>query len=468
MMRTILIADDEQANRKLLEELLRGEGYQVAAAVDGQRALEEFGRLQPDLVLLDVMMPHLDGWEVCRRLKGNPETRLTPVVLVTGLSATEDRIRGIEAGADDFLTKPFDRSELLARVHSLLSLKAYTDELERAESVLFALARSVEARDPCTGDHCERLSEYSVRLGEHIGLPEEQITALRRAGIVHDLGKVMVPDAILLKPGGLTAEEWEIMRTHPVAGERICAPLKSFGLVLPIIRHHHEKFDGSGYPDGLQGEQISLTARVFQIADVYDALTTPRPYKRALSTPEALKTMQDEVDKGWWDPRVFAEFRQMVVRAGAGPLQPHRKSVEEVPSDFADRATQMQSRSAASIRHELRRPLTAIIGFADLLAQGTAGSLNEKQRRYLEHVLNGARRLVQLIDDLPDPSEIGEHPQSTVRSARKRQRVGRAREIPRRTGRGNSNVGARRRPTAIGSQQVPNRRAPKTRARRTL
>jgi putative two-component system response regulator len=200
-------------------------------------------------------------------------------------------------------------------VRSLLSLKAYTDELERAESVLFALARSIEGKDPYTEGHCERLADYSVRLGEHIRLPEEQVTALRRAGIVHDIGKVAVPDAILLKPGKLTPEEWKIMREHPVAGERICAPLKTFRLVLPIIRHHHEKLDGTGYPDGLKGEQIPLTVRVLQIVDVYDALTTERPYRHALSRAEALATMEDEVKKGWWDPLLFAEFRALATAA---------------------------------------------------------------------------------------------------------------------------------------------------------
>ena len=251
---------------------------------------------------------------MCQRIKGNPKTRLTPVVLVTGLSATQDRVRGIEVSADDFLSKPVDRSELLARVRSLLSLKAYTDELERAEAVLFALAQSIEAKDPYTEGHCERLSDYSARLGEHIGLTPEQITALRRAGIVHDVGKVAVPDAILLKPSRLTEEERKIMQEHPVIGERICAPLKSFRLVLPIIRHHHEKYDGSGYPDGLKGERIPLTARVLQIVDVYDALTTERPYKRALLDVDAIRTMDEEVSKGWWDPRVFAEFRSMITQ----------------------------------------------------------------------------------------------------------------------------------------------------------
>ena len=306
----ILVADDEPANRELLEDLLTAHGYQVATAKDGREALEQFARLQPELMLLDVKMPKLDGFEVCRQLKNNPETRLTPIVLVTALSATEDRIRGIEAGADDFLNKPFDRSELLALVRSLLSLKAYTDELERAETVLFALARSIEGRDPYTGGHCERLSDYSSRLGERLGLPEDQVMALRRAGTVHDIGKVAVPDAILLKPGRLTEEEMNIMKTHPVVGEQICAPLKTFRLVLPIIRHHHEKLDGTGYPDGLKGEEIPLTARILTIVDVYDALTTERPYRRALSTAEAFAIMEEEVAKGWWDPHLFGEFRK--------------------------------------------------------------------------------------------------------------------------------------------------------------
>lgn len=309
---TILIADDEEANRELLSEILSAEGFRVAVAVDGAVALEEFKRAKPDLVLLDVMMPRLSGFEVCRQLKAYAETCLTPIILTTSLSAKEDRVAGIQAGADDFLTRPIDKLELLARVRSLLRLKAHTDELERAELVLFALARSIEAKDVYTQNHCDRLAEYAVRLGREIGLPSEQIVALRRGGIVHDIGKVAVPDAILLKPGKLTEDEWKVMREHPVVGERICAPLKSFGLVLPIIRHHHERLDGSGYPDGLKGEQVPVTARVLQIVDVYDALTTTRPYRQALSTAEALEIMEAEVEKGWWDPAIFREFARLM------------------------------------------------------------------------------------------------------------------------------------------------------------
>jgi cyclic di-GMP phosphodiesterase len=308
----ILVVEDHPSSRAGLEALLRTQGLEVATAGDAKRAFKELARFRPDLLLLDVMLPDLTGFEVCRRIKQDAQTRLTPVVLVTGLSATEDRVQGIEAGADDFLTKPIDRSELMARVSSLLSLKAYTDELERAEAVLFALALSIEAKDPYTRGHCERLAEYSVLLGEHQGLSEEEITALRRAGFVHDIGKVAIPDHILLKEGPLTSEEEFILRAHPCTGEQICAPLKSFRAVLPIIRHHHEKMDGSGYPDGLKGEKIPLTARILQVADVYDALTTKRPYKPAFAPTEALDVMENEVRKGWRDPLLVKEFRQLV------------------------------------------------------------------------------------------------------------------------------------------------------------
>src|SRR5229473_1582923 len=317
MAETILIADDHESSLAGLEGLLLQEGFAVFTARDGESAWAEFQRVKPDMLLLDVQMPVLSGMDLCRRLKSHPDTRLVPVVLITGLSATQDRVQGIQAGADDFLTKPVDREQLLARVRSLLKQKHYTDELERAEVVLFALARSIEGKDPYTEGHCERLSGYSARLGERIGLAEDQVIALRRAGVVHDIGKVAVADAILLKPGRLTPEEFRIVQEHPVVGERICAPLKSFRLVLPIIRHHHEKLNGSGYPDGLKGDDIPITARVLQIVDVYDALTTQRPYKRAFSRAETLEMMEDEVKKGWWDPGIFQEFRQMPTGAGA-------------------------------------------------------------------------------------------------------------------------------------------------------
>lgn len=314
---TILVADDETANRELLAELLTADGFQVISVSDGEQALSALSDNQIDLVLLDVMMPHMSGFEVCEDIKSNSETGLIPVILVTSLADQPDRIRGIKSGADDFLSRPIDHAELLARVQALLRLKMRTDELERAESVLFTLARSIEGKDPYTHGHCERLADCSGRLGLELGLPENQITALRRAGIVHDIGKVAIPDSILLKPSALSRDEWKLMREHPVVGERICAPLKSFRLVLPIIRHHHEKYDGSGYPDGLRSEAIPVTARVLQIVDVYDALTTERPYKKAFSSRDAIKTMQEEVAKGWWDAAIFDEFQRLVCSGAA-------------------------------------------------------------------------------------------------------------------------------------------------------
>jgi putative two-component system response regulator len=315
---TILVADDQASNREMLEELLTAQGFKVISVPDGIAALKELAETQVDLVLLDVMMPHLNGFEVCEKIKANPGTYLIPVVLVTALSDRQDRIEGIHVGADDFLTRPVDRSELLARVGSLLKLKHRTDELERAEAVLFTIALSIEGKDPYTHGHCERISDYSARLGLHLGLAEDEITALRRAGVVHDVGKIAVPDAILLKPSRLTETEWKLIQEHPVVGERICAPLKSFRLVLPIIRHHHEKLDGSGYPDGLRCDAIPITARVLQIVDVYDALTTDRPYKKAFTITDALQTMKQEVAKGWWDAHVFGEFERLVRSSTAG------------------------------------------------------------------------------------------------------------------------------------------------------
>jgi len=222
--KTILVADDHEASLAGLEGLLSAEGFNVVTARDGQAALAEFRRAQPDLVLPDVKMPAMTGIEVCRIIKSNPETRLVPLILITGLTAIEDRVAGINAGADDFLNKPVDRLQLIARVRSLLRQKAHTDELERAESVLFTLALSIEGKDPYTEGHCQRLAEHSARLGEFLGLDTSQIIALRRAGLVHDIGKVAVPDAILLKAGRLTPGEVKIMQRHPVVGERICSP----------------------------------------------------------------------------------------------------------------------------------------------------------------------------------------------------------------------------------------------------
>jgi putative two-component system response regulator len=311
---TILIADDNQLNRDLLSDILVEEGFKVICAEDGAQALQVIKSRAIDLALLDVQMPGKSGFDVCQSIKTDPETRLIPVVLVTGLTSIDDRIRGIRYGADDFLSKPVNSEELLARTRSLLRLKEYTDELENAETVLFSLALSIEAKDPYTKGHCERLSSYSEALAQRLDLPHEQCVALRRAGVVHDIGKIGVPEQILIKQSALSDAEWRVMKEHPVTGERICAPLKSFRLVLPVVRHHHEKLDGSGYPDGLRGDKIPLTARILQITDIYDALITDRPYRRALCHEAAIRTMRREAQRGWWDGDLIDEFQELLSR----------------------------------------------------------------------------------------------------------------------------------------------------------
>ena len=308
----VLVVDDNPNTMTLMRALLSARGYEVIAVPDAAQAEAEILNRVPDLVLSDVVMPGKSGYELCRELKENPATRLVPFVLMTGLSEREDRVRGIEAGADDFLSKPIFPEELFARVKSLIKLKEFTDELETAESVLCTLGLSVESRDPYTEGHCERLAVNASDLGRHLHLDEEEIVALRRGGYLHDLGKIAVPDEILKKGANLTPEEWAIMKLHPVAGENICRPLKSLRLVLPIIRSHHEHFDGRGYPDALSGRDIPLLARILQVVDVYDALRTARPYKPALRHEQAAITMREEAQAGLWDEELVAEFFAML------------------------------------------------------------------------------------------------------------------------------------------------------------
>jgi putative two-component system response regulator len=309
---SILVVDDSIVNAALLKELLVSRGYPTIAVQNAAAAEAEIRREAPDLILLDVVMPGKSGYELCRELKADSKTRLIPIVMITGLSDREDRLQGIEAGADDFLTKPISPEELFARVNSLLKLKEFTDELETADSVLCTLGLSVEARDPYTEGHCERLSRDAVDLGRFLGLDEESIVALRRGGYLHDLGKIAVPDEILKKGSDLTPAEWEIMKQHPVTGEKICRPLRSLRLVLPIIRHHHEHSDGSGYPDGLRAGEIPLLPRILQVVDIYDALRTARPYKPALGHEQAALTMRAEARSGLWDQELVSDFFKML------------------------------------------------------------------------------------------------------------------------------------------------------------
>lgn len=307
----VLVVDDVPQNRTLLERMLTAEGYSVTAAADGAMALRMVEAESPDLIVSDIDMPNLNGIEFCRRVKENPATRLVPFILITGLADRANRIAGIEAGADDFLGKPFDSQELKARVRSLLRLKRYTDELDSAESVILSLALTVEARDPYTRGHCQRLAAYSLLIGERIGASDEQLSALNRGGYLHDVGKIGVPDAVLFKPSGLTPEEYDVLKRHTVIGDRLCGDLRALSLVRPIVRHHHERLDGSGYPDGLKGDAVPLLAQIISIVDEYDAITTTRPYRAALPPERAFDELSKDVKKGLLNPDLVEIFENV-------------------------------------------------------------------------------------------------------------------------------------------------------------
>jgi len=284
---TVLVVEDEWPIANLITRVLDGQDCRVIVVADGEAALRTIATAPPSVILLDVGLPGIDGYEVCRRVKEHHATRLTPVVLLTGLQGRQHRIKGINAGADDFLSKPFDSEELQARVRSLRRLKRYTDELESAESVIVSLALTVEARDAYTEGHCERLARYAMAIGKELQLGAPDIEALRRGGYLHDVGKIGIPDAILLKPSPLTPEEYECMKRHTVIGESLCGNLRSLAPVRAIVRHHHERLDGSGYPDGLRGDAIPLLAQIISVVDAFDAMTTSRPYRRALTEERA-------------------------------------------------------------------------------------------------------------------------------------------------------------------------------------
>jgi putative two-component system response regulator len=310
VMRTdrILIADDVAANRALLETLLTRDGYSVETVSDGPAALEAVHREPPDLVISDVLMPRMNGFEVCHRLKQDRATRLIPVILVTSLSERDDRVKGINAGADDFLSKPVDAHEVKARVRSLIRLKRFTDDLDSAESVILSLALTVEARNSYTAGHCQRMAAFAAGFGAHLNLTDEDLDALYRGGYLHDVGKIGIPDAILLKPGPLTSDEFTEMKRHTEIGDALCGNMRLLRLVRPIVRHHHERLDGSGYPDALRGDAIPLLAQVLGIVDVYDALTTDRVYRRAVTPEAACEELRVEAACGWRRKDLVEEF----------------------------------------------------------------------------------------------------------------------------------------------------------------
>jgi putative two-component system response regulator len=292
MLARILVVDDDPLIVDVLTRFLSREGYSVVTAQNGIEALERVRFDQPDLILLDVTMPEMDGFTACRRLKDDERTALIPITMLTGLDDREHRTRGIEAGADDFLTKPFEHSILRARIRSQLRLKRLTDQLEHTENVIFMLAQAVEAKDAYTEGHLQRLRSYGEQLAIACGLGYNDVRAVRYGGILHDIGKIGISESILLKPGPLTQLEMAQMRLHPGIGARIISQMRFAREVGPIIHGHHENWDGSGYPNGLRNEEIPIGARIIAIVDAYDAMTTDRPYRASLSDAEAIQRLR--------------------------------------------------------------------------------------------------------------------------------------------------------------------------------
>ena len=316
---TVLVVDDDEDVRAVLGRLLDREGYGVALAADGVSALEAVAEHPPDVVLLDVRMPgDIDGFDVCRRLRSDPATRLLPVVIITGFQARTDRLLGIEAGADDLLTKPVDPDELLARLRSLIRLKRYTDDFDSAASIVMTLASMIEARDGYGDGHCHRMANYATRVGRALSLDDVQVRTLYRGAFLHDIGMLTIPEAVLQKPGSLQPEEWALLKLHTVAGDRLCGNLRSLQAVRPIVRHHHERLDGSGYPDGLSGDQVPLLAQIVGVVDTFEALTTPRPYQQAVSIDGAFSVLRQHVHRGWRRDDLVETFMAVVSRLHIG------------------------------------------------------------------------------------------------------------------------------------------------------
>jgi putative two-component system response regulator len=294
----VLAVDGEPQNLDLIRQGVGQEGCIVRTASSGEAAIEILDADPPDVILADLMLPGLSGVELLHRIRQHPAGRLLTVIVMTASRDTSLLHEALAAGANEMLAKPFDLTELQIRVRSALAQKRLLDHLEDAEAILFALARTVEAKDPTTGDHCDRLCVYAVHLGKTLKLDYEDLETLRRGAILHDIGKVAIPDEVLLAPRKLSTEEWAIMKRHPVKGAELCQHLRTARTTIPIVRHHHERWDGTGYPDGLSGESIPRLARVFQVVDIFDALTSRRPYKDPMTITSAIKQMESETANG--------------------------------------------------------------------------------------------------------------------------------------------------------------------------
>lgn len=308
----ILAVDDQEANLELLEAILVTAGHRVITALDPFKAIQLMEIHPVDLAVLDVMMPRMTGFELCKRLKGMSKKKFFPVILITALDQHGNKIIGLEAGADDFFSKPFNKIELITKISSLIKLKRLQDELDHSEDIILTLAIAIDAKDPYTKGHSERVGNLSAEFAEFIGLSEKEIVNIKKAGILHDIGKIGLREDILNKSEPLHKEELDQIRRHPIIGEDICKSLSSLKMLLPAIRHHHERWDGNGFPDGLNGEEIPLSARAVGIVDTFDAMVTNRPYRSSLTRDAALRIMKDETFSGQWDPYLIGKFIKMM------------------------------------------------------------------------------------------------------------------------------------------------------------
>lgn len=354
----LLIVDSSDAKRRELRSSVGELDHELIEAGSTSEAISAISLHPIDLVMIDSLAPELGGAEFCRMLKKATATQFMPVFVVAASDDVDKEVQAIDAGADEFLTQPLRPKSVRARIQASLRHKAMIDSLDHSETVLFSLAQSVEERDPSLGQHCQRLALMAAAMGVSLSLPPADVLALQRGGYLHDIGKVAIPDHILFKNGRLEPEEWEVMKSHAERGERICSSMRSLAPVLPIIRHHHERWDGSGYPDGLKGEEIPMLARILQIADIYDALTTARPYKPAFTPDEAVQIMRSEADRGWRDPKLVEVFTD-VLPVFRTPIPPDisRISLHALAASierFRKGPKRSESRSNASRTEELK------------------------------------------------------------------------------------------------------------------
>lgn len=325
----VLVVDDIESNIELIKTVMEKAGFEVCTAINGKEAIEVFETEQPDIAIVDVMMPEIDGYQLCQILKDMAGKSFFPVILLTALSDSESKIKGLECGAEDFISKPFDARELIAKVRSLLKIKFLYDELEHSENIILTLAVALEARDPYTKGHSTRVGDLAYEFGLFMELSSRELELLRKAGMLHDIGKIAISESILQKPGKLTEDEIALIRKHPVIGEEICKPLNSLQSILPAIRHHHERWDGKGFPDGLKGSRIPLFARILSIIDSFDAMLSVRPYRRAIDFYGAIRRMESEKDRGQWDPELLSMFIELIHKFGEKILDKYYASTNK-------------------------------------------------------------------------------------------------------------------------------------------